>query len=116
MDLDATIAAIVRFRDDRDWAQFHSIRNLAAALSVEAAELQESLLWKTDAEVSAMLESSKRDAVSMELADVLIYAMLLSHALGEDPLTLVNRKLQLNAQKYPVHIAKGSAKKNTDKD
>jgi len=52
----------------------------------------------------------------MELADVLIYAMLLSHALGEDPLTLVNRKLQLNAQKYPVHIAKGSAKKYTDKD
>jgi NTP pyrophosphatase (non-canonical NTP hydrolase) len=114
VDLDATIAAIVHFRDDRDWAQFHSIRNLAAALSIEAAELQESLLWKTDAEVCAMLGSSKRDVVCMELADVLIYALLLSHTLGEDPLALVNKKLQLNAEKYPVHVAKGSARKYTD--
>ena|SRR5579862_9045724 len=114
MDLSTTIASIVRFRDERDWAQFHSIRNLAAALSIEAAELQEALLWKCDTEVSAMLTSSKRDAVTMELADVLIYALLLSHALGEDPLALVNRKLQLNAQKYPVDVAKGSARKYTD--
>ena len=116
MDVTTVIASIVRFRDQRDWAQFHSVRNLAAALSIEAAELQESLLWRTDAEVSVMLGSSKRDAVTMELADVLIYALLLSHTLGEDPLALVNRKLQLNAEKYPVDVAKGSAKKYTDSD
>ena len=72
MDLADIISKITTFRDDRDWSQFHSTRNLIAAISVEAGELQEAVLWKADTEVEAMLESDKRERVTDELADMRI--------------------------------------------
>jgi NTP pyrophosphatase (non-canonical NTP hydrolase) len=114
VDLAAALDKIIRFRDERDWAQFHTVRNLATAISVEAAELQEALLWKTDGEIDAVLSSDKREVISMELADVLIYSLLLAHSPKEDPVVLIHRKLQINAENYPVHLVKGTAKKYTD--
>jgi dCTP diphosphatase len=103
------------FRDARDWERFHTVRHLAAGLSVEAAELQEALLWKTDDEVSTSLgESVFRTRVGHEIADVLIFGLLLCHACGLDATAVIRAKLQLNAEKYPVELARGSAKKYTE--
>jgi len=107
--------AIVAFRDRRNWRQFHSLKNLAAGLSIEAAELQELLLWKTDAEVDTFLRSrSGRQRLGEEIADVLIFGLLLCHEVGLDPATAVRRKLGQNAKKYPVRLAKGRALKYTE--
>src|SRR5688572_30625673 len=99
---------IVRFRDERDWAQFHTPRNLAAALSIEAAELQETMLWKTDAQVHDELADTSRAArVREEVADVLIYALLLCHASGITPAQAIRDKLEQNRAKYPPDKARG---------
>ena len=109
-----TISKITTFRDDRDWSQFHSASNLIAAINVEAGELQEAVLWKADDEVAAMLESDKRERVTDELADILIYSLLLSAELDEDPIELIEAKLGKNEQKYPVRLSKGKSTKYTD--
>lgn len=107
--------AIVAFRDRRDWKQFHSLRNLAAGLSIEAAELQEILLWKSEAEVEALLRSTRgRQRVAEEIADVLVFSLLVCHEAGLDPAQVVRGKLRQNAKKYPVRLAKGRALKYTE--
>jgi NTP pyrophosphatase (non-canonical NTP hydrolase) len=107
--------AIVAFRDRRDWKQFHSLRNLAAGLSIEAAELQEILLWKTDGEAEALLRSaSSRRRLGGEIADVVVFSLLFCHKAGLDPATVVRRKLRTDARKYPVRLAKGLAPKYTE--
>ena len=115
MDLQELIAEIIAFRDERDWAQFHTPRNLAAALGIEAAELQQEMLWKTDAEV-AELVASKSDygQLSDEIADVLIYSLLFCDAAGVDAASAIRKKLKKNAEKYPVKQSKGRAKKYTE--
>jgi len=107
------IKAIVAFRDARDWAQFHTPRNLSSAISIEAAELQETMLWKTDAEVEALASSPVSAELRHEAADVLIYTLLLCDVLRIDPALAVREKLDLNARKYPVDRAKGRADKYT---
>ena len=107
--------AIVAFRDERDWAQFHTPRNLAAALAIEAAELQETMLWKPDREVELLLtDTKKREELQQELGDVLIFALLLAHGCGIDPLQAIHQKLAINAVKYPIEKARGVATKYTD--
>ena len=115
MELPALVKQILAFRDERDWAQFHTPKNLAAALAVEAAELQELMLWKGEEEVDHLV-SSKNGHVKLsdEIADVLIYALLFCDAAGIDPDAAVRIKLRKNAEKYPVDLAKGSAKKYTE--
>jgi NTP pyrophosphatase (non-canonical NTP hydrolase) len=115
MELPALVKQILAFRDERDWAQFHTPKNLAAALAVEAAELQELMLWKGEEEVDHLV-SSKNGHVKLsdEIADVLIYALLFCDAAGIDPDAAVRIKLKKNAEKYPVDLAKGSAKKYTE--
>ncbi len=106
---------ILAFRDERDWAQFHKPRQLAAALAVEAGELQEAMLWKTDSEVEALLaDVAKRVPIERELADVLIFALLLCHETHTDPISAIRRKLRENAEKYPVELARGKADKYRD--
>lgn len=108
-------AAILAFCDERDWRQFHSPRNVAAALAVETAELQETLLWKSDAEVITALENPNTLLlVKDELADVVIYALLFANAVGVDVASAIRDKLAKNSLKYPVDRAKGSAKKYSD--
>ncbi|MDQ2889965.1 MAG: nucleotide pyrophosphohydrolase [Gemmatimonadota bacterium] len=114
-DLKTLQAEILRFRDERDWAQFHTPKNLAMALGIEVGELQELMLWKTDGDVAALLtEPARRKAVSHEIADIMIYALLFAAATGIDPAHAIRDKLQHNSDKYPVAQSRGSANKYTE--
>lgn len=93
-----------QFRDERDWAQFHNAKDLALALSIEAAELNEQFLWKS-------AEQADASQVREELADVLLYAFQLADRYGWDIAELMREKMALNAEKYPINKAKGSADK-----
>lgn len=99
-----------KFADARDWGQFHTPKNLAMALAVEAAELMEHFQWLTPRQ-SVALPARTRRAVAREIADVLIYLVRLSDVLGIDPLAAAFAKLPVNARKYPVARARGSAVK-----
>ena len=99
-----------RFAAARDWQQFHTPKNLAMALSVEAAELLECFQWLTP-EQSAQLAGRERHAVEEEIADVLLYLLRLSDVLGINPLHAAQRKMAVNAKNYPVSTSRGSARK-----
>ncbi len=101
------------FARARDWDQFHSPKNLAMALSVEAAELLENFQWLTE-EQSRRLEPQAQAAVRSEIADVLLYLIRLGDQLGIDPVAAAQRKLVENAQKYPVEKSRGNRKKYTE--
>lgn len=105
---------VAKFRDDRDWKQFHAPKDLAASISIEAAELLECFQWKSKKEVELMLDSEKRDKVSEEMADILIYLLNLADTTGVDVLKEAYKKLAKNAGKYPVAKAKGTHKKYTE--
>jgi NTP pyrophosphatase (non-canonical NTP hydrolase) len=102
-----------RFAAERDWQQFHSPKNLAMALSVEAAELLELFLWKPESP-SKVLENEERARIREELADVMLYLVRLADQLDIDLLAAADDKLRLNADKYPVERSYGSSKKYTD--
>ena len=101
------------FAAARDWEQFHSPKNLAMALSAEAGELLEIFQWLTE-EQSRSLAPDAQAAASDEVADVLLYLIRLADQLGIDPIAAANRKILANAEKYPVHKARGSSKKYTE--
>ena len=103
-DIEELILEIRRFNEERDWDQFHNGKDVALALSIEAAELNEAFLWKRPENVSV-------DKVKEELADVLNYALMMSDKYNLDVKQIVLDKLRKNAEKYPVEKAKGSAKK-----
>ena len=103
---------VIRFRDERDWQQFHTPKDLALGVQVEAAELAELFLWRTREESDSDLEQDDfRARVADELADVQTYLLYLAHAADLDLAQAVRDKLQKNAEKYPVEKARGSAKK-----
>lgn len=112
-DLTALRDAIRAFASDREWDQFHSPKNLASALAVEAAELLEPFQWLTD-EQSRALPPQVIAAVRQELADVLIYLVQLADKLNVDLVSAAHEKIAENAIKYPVEKSKGSARKYTD--
>ena len=97
-----------QFARERDWEQFHSPKNLAVGLSVEASEIREHFQWLSEDE-SADLSKDKKEAVRLELADVFIYLIRLADTLGLDLIAAARDKLAVNAEKYPVEKAKGSA-------
>jgi dCTP diphosphatase len=104
---------INQFVKERDWEQFHSPKNLAMAMIVEAAELVEHFQWDT-LEESRQLDDAKREQVGQELADTFVYLLRIAEVTGIDLIEAANRKIDLNAQKYPVDKAKGSNKKYTE--
>jgi len=104
--------ALREFAAARDWDQFHSPRNLAAALAVEAAELLEPFQWLDD-EQSRNLPAQTRAAVEEELADVLLYLVRLADKLEVDLVRAAERKIACNAAKYPVETSRGSSRKST---
>jgi NTP pyrophosphatase (non-canonical NTP hydrolase) len=112
-DIQALQSALRQFARERDWAQFHSPKNLAAALTVEASELLEHFQWLTE-DQSRQLPDEKRAQVGSEIADVLLYLLQLSDTLGIDPLQAARQKMAINAQKYPVALAKGNSTKYTE--
>lgn len=107
--LAAMMAALRVFNEERDWAKFHSPRNLAMALSVEAGELLELFLWCRDDEVQPAHGREQR--LAEELADVLISTLNLFERCGIDPLQAFENKLAINARRYPAHLVRGSCKK-----
>ena len=100
------------FVSERDWAQFHTPKNLAMAMIVEAAELVEQFQWDTPAD-SQHLSTEKREAVAHELADTFVYLLRIAEVLEIDLIRAANEKINLNAKKYPVDKAKGSNAKYT---
>jgi len=100
---------LLSFRRERDWEQFHTPRNLAASIVIEAAEILECFQWQRDGE---RLSDAGRAAASKELADVLIYLVLLSHELGVDLIAAAREKLAENAERFPVEEAKARAWSN----
>lgn len=112
--LEHTMRKVVSFRDVRDWKRFHSPRNLATALAIEAAELQETMLWKTDSEVVGLLKKAKSKAeITAEIGDIFIFALLFCDAAQIDPLAAIHKKLKVNSAKYPVHLSRGRSTKYT---
>ncbi|MCR5533838.1 MAG: nucleotide pyrophosphohydrolase [Bacteroidaceae bacterium] len=103
-DLQELRKAIVEFTQERDWDQFHNGKDLALALSIEAAELNEAFLWKDASEVNV-------EKVKEELADIVNYALLIADKYNLDVKQIVLDKLKRNAEKYPVEKAYGNAKK-----
>ncbi|MEJ2884366.1 nucleotide pyrophosphohydrolase [Pedobacter sp. GR22-6] len=99
--------ALLNFRNERDWEQFHNPKDLALALSIEAAELNELFLWKKP-------EEANPEKIKEELADVFAYAILLAEKYDLDINEILLDKIKKNAEKYPVDKAKGTATKYTD--
>jgi dCTP diphosphatase len=109
-DFDRIRKQVRQFVVERDWDQFHSPKNLSMALIVEAAELVEHFQWLTE-EQSANLSPEKLAEVELELADIQIYLISLAEKLKLDLAAAAEKKLALNAQKYPVEKARGNSKK-----
>lgn len=108
-------AALLEFRDARDWRQFHTLRNLITSLNLEAAELLELTQWKSDAEIDALPTDAKSgEALRDECADILLYLLLIADTAGIDLLAAARAKLLKNAAKYPVDKARGSRAKYTE--
>ena len=102
-----------QFVEERDWAQFHSPKNLAMAMIVEAAELVEHFQWDTEAD-SHVLTDEKREQVGQELADTFVYLLRIAQVLDIDLIDAANRKIVLNGLKYPADKARGKNNKYTD--
>jgi NTP pyrophosphatase (non-canonical NTP hydrolase) len=112
VDLTHALQAVLSFRDTRDWQQFHFPKDLAAALSIEAGELQELFLWKGQEAGSAIKKDRARlKSISSEIADVAIYLLLFCQEMDIDLPSVVERKLRENAKRYPVRRHKGVARK-----
>ena len=103
-EIEEVIDKIKKFRNDRDWQQFHDSKNLAISLSVEASELLETFLWKNDTEEDT-------NKVKQELSDVFYNAFLLADNYGFNVKEMISEKLRINALKYPIDKSKGSNKK-----
>jgi NTP pyrophosphatase (non-canonical NTP hydrolase) len=106
-DIQILTDELVKFRDERNWSQFHNTKDLALAISIEAAELNELFLWKTTEE-SELVELNR---LKEELADVFAFSLLLAGKHGLDVKEIVLEKILKNNEKYPVEKSKGTAKK-----
>ena len=105
-----TINMILKFRDDRNWKQFHNPKDLAISISLEASELLEVFQWSgTDT-----ICKDKKDKIAEELADVVNYCVLMADACGLDLDDIVQKKLVLNNEKYPINKAKGRSNKYSE--
>lgn len=104
---------LIKFRDERDWAQFHKPKDLTGALIIEAAELLEHFQWKTPEEVKEHIKKKKSE-IESEVADVAIYLLILAYELNINLAEVVRKKVKENKKRYPVKKAKGSAKKRNE--
>jgi NTP pyrophosphatase (non-canonical NTP hydrolase) len=103
-DIEEITQELLKFRNERDWEQFHNPKDLALAINVEAGELLELFLWKNS-------ENANTEKIKEELADVFAYAFLLAEKYKLDVREIVLDKISKNGEKYPVEKAKGTAKK-----
>jgi dCTP diphosphatase len=114
-ELDELMNRIRQFRDERDWDQFHSVKNLSAALTVEAAEVLELTQWHTsDKSIDIQHDSILRGKFESEIADVFIYLLLLCDKMKINPIKSAHKKIISNEQRYPISKAKGVSTKYSD--
>ncbi len=109
-NLQKLLERLLKFRDERDWARFQTPKNLALSITLEAAELLEHFQWTTDDEP---LAKDKVEAMSEEVADILIYVLLLADRLGIDPVEAAFDKIEKNAARYPAELVRGKSQKYT---
>jgi dCTP diphosphatase len=114
-EIKGLIEKIKKFRDARDWKQFHNPKDLALSMTLEAAEVLEHFQWKNPEEIEKYVKTNKEE-IGEELCDVLYWTLLMSHDLDIDILDAFNRKMEQNEKKYPVEKAKGTHAKYTELD
>ena len=102
---------ISNFCKEREWDKFHSPKNLAISICIEAAELLENFQWDKD---KLEIEEKKKESISQEIADVLIYSIRLCEVLDLDPIEITNNKIDKNGVKYPLNLSKGISEKYTN--
>ena len=109
--IDRLLIEILRFRSERDWKKFHTPRNLAISISLEAAELLENFQWQIGEEpITPVI----KEGASKEIADIFIYLLSMSHDLGIDLIEAATKKLEESHARYPVEKSRGSSKKYTE--
>jgi NTP pyrophosphatase (non-canonical NTP hydrolase) len=115
-DLQDLVDTIVSFRDERDWRQFHRIKDLVLSVGIEAGELMELTQWKSEAELETALDDDPefRRRLGEEAADVLVYLLLVCEKAGIDLAAAAREKMKANAAKYPAEKARGTARKYTE--
>lgn len=106
-DISEITDALVKFRNERDWEQFHNAKDLAIAINIESSELLELFLWKS-------AEDANIEKIKEEIADVLSYTFLLANKYNLDIKEIILEKIKLNSIKYPISKSKGTAKKYTE--
>ena len=112
--LDDTLVVIDKFTSERDWEQFHTVKNLVASISIEAAELSETVQW-TNPTVDEVLQNQKLvQGISHELADVMVYCLNLCSKLELDPIQIIHEKMKHNAEKYPIEKSYGKSNKYSE--
>jgi NTP pyrophosphatase (non-canonical NTP hydrolase) len=111
--IDQLRARVNQFVEERDWEQFHSPKNLSMAMIVEAGEVVEHFQWMTE-EDSKNLDAEKKEQVGQELSDTFVYLLRIAEVCGIDLIEVANKKMDLNAKKYPVEKAKSSNAKYTE--
>lgn len=112
-DIEELTKIVLKFRDERDWKQFHRPKDLAISINIEASELLEHFLWKDDSEVDKHIKSNK-ESIGEEVADILYGILILSHDLKIDISKTLKKKMKKNREKYSIIKAKGSNKKYTE--
>ncbi len=105
-DINSLIKRILKFRDERDWKQFHNPKDVAISLVLEASEVMEHFQWKSEKEIAEYVSTNKSE-IGEELADVLYWVLLMSHDLNIDVLEALDKKITKNESKYPIEKAKG---------
>ena len=104
--------SLVAFRDERDWQQFHSLKNLIASVSIEASELLELTQWKNEEETEKLISDPKyKSRLGEECADILLYLLLVAEKANFDLASVANAKIDANRKKYPLEKARGNSKK-----
>lgn len=109
-DITELTKKVIRFRDERDWKQFHKPKDIAISLALEAAEVLEHFQWKTDAELEEYIKKYKEE-IGDELSDVLYWILTMSHELHIDMVKAFNDKMIKNEKKYPIEKSKGNHRK-----
>tara|TARA_B100001113_G_C21062443_1_gene601814 strand:- start:673 stop:1032 length:360 start_codon:yes stop_codon:yes gene_type:complete len=112
--LQDTMAVIDKFTSERDWEQFHTVKNLVASISIEAAELSETIQWVNPTEVEVLQDRKLVQSISHELADVMVYCLNLCSKLELDPIKIIHEKMKHNTEKYPVEKSFGNSKKYSE--
>lgn len=113
-DIKKLTKLFIDFRNDREWSQFHTLKNLAISLSIETAELLEIFQWKDDKEIETFINSEKKCLLEEEVADVAAYLLMLCYEANIDIEEAIINKIQKNGEKYPIDKSRGNAKKYTE--